>query len=130
MDGGVDGSVDRSVVWGRLVGRARVGNALVLDVSDVSAVAIGVSSVVDNLGAAIRKGNGVGASHGLGVGSLLLGKVGARVVVMDTVLESVGLGGLIIAAMVGGWGVVDWSVDWGVDRGVDGSVDGAGGVGG
>ena len=52
---GVDGSVDRSVVWGRLVGGAGVCNALVLDISNVSAVAIGVSGVVDNLGAAVRK---------------------------------------------------------------------------
>ena len=52
---GVDGSVDGSVVWGRLVGGAGVGHTAILDVSDISAVAIGISLVVDNLGLAVRE---------------------------------------------------------------------------
>ena len=49
---------------------------------------------------------------------------------MDTVLEGVWLGGLVIATVVWGWGVVDWGmhrgVHWGVDGGVDGDASGVG----
>ena len=49
-----------------------VSLALVLDVGDVAAVAGVVGVVVDDLGAAVRKGHPVGASHGASVRVLVL----------------------------------------------------------
>ena len=51
---------------------SRVGHPLVLDVGDVPAVAGVVGVVVDDLGAAVRKGHPVGASHGASVRVLVL----------------------------------------------------------
>ena len=45
----------------------KVGNTVVLDVGHITARAIGISSVGDNLGATIREGNPVVASHHLGI---------------------------------------------------------------
>ena len=56
MDRGV---VDRHWVWGRFVGRSWVGHTLVLDIGDISTIAMGVSLVVDNLGAAIWESHSV-----------------------------------------------------------------------
>ena len=64
---GVDGDmVDWSGVNNWLVLR-KLGNTVVLDVRHITARAIGVSSVGDNLGATIREGNPVVASHHLGI---------------------------------------------------------------
>ena len=56
MDRGV---VDRHWVWGRFVGRSWVGHTLVLDIGDIPTIAMGVSLVVDNLGAAIWESHSV-----------------------------------------------------------------------
>ena len=107
---------------GWLVSWGRVSHSVVLDISHVATVALDVGSVVHNLDAAVRKGHLVLASHNVGVGSLLLVKAGARVVVVDAILERVGFGRLGVAPMnwlVNGHGV-DWQwVDgdnWGVNR--------------
>ena len=86
------------------------GNTLVLDIGNVAIWTIGVRSVGDNLGATIRKGNSVRAAHGLAIRVLSLGKVGTRVLIVHSILISVGLWGLIIdrGGMVWGW----WA-DWG-----------------
>ena len=58
----VDGSgVNNWLVLGEL------RNTIVLDVGHITTRAIGISSVGDNLGAAIREGNPVVASHHLGI---------------------------------------------------------------
>ena len=44
-----------------------VGNTVILDISHITPRAIGVSSVGNNLGAAIRERNPVVASHNLGI---------------------------------------------------------------
>ena len=67
--------VDRHWVWGRFVSRSWVGHTLVLDISDISTIAMGVSLVVDNLGAAIWESYSVRSSGHFGVRGLLLGKV-------------------------------------------------------
>ena len=93
------------VSW--LVGSGWMGDTIVLDISNITTIAIDISSVVHNLNAAIRQGHLVLSGYNTGVRSLMLVKAGARVVVMDTVLKSVGLGGLGIAM----GGCVDW-VHW------------------
>ena len=98
----------RRVGW--LVSWRWVGNTIVLDISNVAAIAINISRVVHNLDAAIRKGHLVLASYNVGVGSLLLVKAGTRVVIVDAVLERVGFGRLCIASM--DWLVNGHGGDW------------------
>ena len=63
----VDGDVvDGSRVCDRFV-LGEVGNTIVLDIGHITTRAIGISSVGDNLGATIREGNPVVASHHLGI---------------------------------------------------------------
>merc|ERR1719210_764484 len=122
-----------SWVRGSLVGGLVLGVHSLAGVSNVSDVAVVVvGGVGDGLGAAIGQVDGVGASDILAVSGLGLGKVGARVVVVDSVLEGVWLGGLVV---VSGGGVVDGGgvvgrgggvVGWGV---VDHGVVGHGGSG-
>merc|ERR1719151_182037 len=89
-----------------------VGLSLVPDVHHIAGVA--VSGVVGNdLGPAVGKGNTVLANGGIAIPVLILAKVGARVAVLDSVLEVVGgvvvISGLMVGrlgGMVGG-GVVD-----------------------
>ena len=121
--------------WGR-VGDCRRGwgvgsHSLVFDISNIARVS--VSNVVgDHLGAAVGKGNAVLAVGGVAVTSLVLAKVGARVLISNTVLVSVDgwgiIGGLLVA--VDGLGWVVWSWGWLVSRsGVDnGLVDDWGGM--
>ena len=107
---------------GWLVSWGRVSHSVILDISHIATVALDVGSVVHNLDAAVRKGHLVLASYNVGVGSLLLVKAGTRVVVVDTILKSVGFGWLGVAPMdrlVNGhwvdWQWADgdnWSVHW------------------
>merc|ERR550517_225160 len=91
------------VDWGWLVSWGRVSHTIVFDICDVATIALYVCSVVHNLDAAVRKGHLVLASYNVGVGSLLLVEAGARVVVMDAILKSIGFRRLSVATM-------DWLV--------------------
>ena len=91
-------------VWlgGGMVGRlglvfGELGDTLILDVGNISTVALNISMVVNNLGAAVGKGHSVGALNQVGVRVLLLVKVGTGVVIMHAILESVWLGWLCVA---------------------------------
>lgn len=84
------------------------GGTFVTDISDVTVVV--VSGVSDGLDTAVGKSHLVRSSDGLAVSGLLGVEVGARVVVLDTVLESVGFGGFVI-----NWGLAV-SRSWGVIR--------------
>ena len=107
---------------GWLVGRWRMSNTIIFHISNVATITTNISCIVDNLNSAIRKGHLVLASHNVGVRGLFLVKAGARVVVVDAILKSVGFGWLGVAPMdwlVNGHGVdwqwVDgdnWSVHW------------------
>ena len=98
-------------------------------ISNISTIVVSV--VLDVLGAPVRQEDVVGSFNiPIPIMSFSLVEVGARVIVMDSILIAVGFGFFLVdRAMVGGWGVVHWSMHWGVDGSVDGSVDGAGGVG-
>ena len=100
------------MVWGRVNGNCvdRFGmnrgwllrwggmsNTVIFHISYIAAIASDISSVVDNLDAAIRKSHLVLASHNVGVRCLFLVEAGTRVVVMDTILKSIRLGWLCIA---------------------------------
>ena len=64
---GVDGHVvDGSWMRDGLV-LGEVGHAVVLDIGHVTAGAVGIDSVGDNLGAAVRESHPVIASHNFGV---------------------------------------------------------------
>merc|ERR1711922_26210 len=123
---------------GGMVGRGgmmnlRIGSiSLVGDISNIAIVA--TSGVLDVLGPAVRKSNRVGA---LDIAVVITGLSSVEgslgVVVSNSVLEGVGLGGLVIGNGVVGVGdrgvhsmdrgsVVDRDVDNG-DSVVDGGVD-------
>merc|ERR1711970_452229 len=89
------------------VGWGGMGDTLILDISDVTAITDSISVVVHNLDAAVGKGHPVVSSHGCAIGSLVLAKVGAGVLVLNAILESIGLGWLSV------------SVSGGVDRSMD-----------
>ena len=95
---------------GWLVSWGRVSHSVILDISHIATVALDVGSVVHNLDAAVRKGHLVLASYNVRVRSLLLVKAGARVVVVDAILKSVGFGWLGVAPM--DWLVNGHGVDW------------------
>jgi hypothetical protein len=127
----MDGS---SVVTLGLIGSI-VGLTLVFDISDVSRVGIG-NAVGHNLGAAIGKSHAVLASGSITITVLVLGKVGARVVISNSIAVSVdsgtiisGLGmvsGSVVSGLVSGSGVSDGLVSGsGVNDG-SGLVDGGG----
>merc|ERR1719458_1748742 len=111
-----------------------VGLSLVPDVHHIAGVA--VSGVVgDDLGPAVGKGNAVLANGGIAIPVLVLAKVGARVAVLDSVLEVVGgivvisglmvgrLGGMVGGGVVDGGSMVDSMVHGGmVDSVVGGSM--------
>ena len=105
------------VNWGRMGGWLvcwwGMGNSIIFHISHVAAIASNVSCVVDNLDAAVRKGHLVLPGHDVCVRRLLLVEAGARVVVVDAILESVRLGWLSIAVGWSQWLVNDreW-VDW------------------
>ena len=107
------------VNWGRMGGWLvcwwGMGNSVIFHISHVAAIASDVSCVVDNLDAAIRQCHPVVARYQLGVRVLVLLKVGARVVVVDAVLEGIGLGWFCVAVdwLVHHWDRMDWQgVDW------------------
>ena len=102
----VDGDmVDGSWVWDGLVLR-EVGHTIILDVGHITARAIGISSVGDNLGSTIGKGNPVVACHHLGVRGLSLAKSSTTVLVLNAILEGIWLGGLWDWCWVNWCGVV------------------------
>ena len=83
------------------------GSTFVFDISDVTVVV--VSGVGDSLDTAVGEGNLVGSGDSLAVSGLLGVEVGARVIVSNSVLESVGFGGLFLVGsggVGGGRGVV------------------------
>ena len=84
-----------SLDWGRGI----VCLTLILDISNIARVSIG-NIVGDNLGAAVRKGNTVLAVGGVAITSLILTKVGTRVLISHSVLVSVRLGGELLY-----WGI-------------------------
>ena len=101
---------------GWLVSWRRMSNTVIFHISYIAAVASDISSVVDNLDAAIRKSHLVLASHNVGVRCLFLVKAGARVVVVDAILKGIWLGRLSVA-MDGSWLVnnrqgMNWSWWW------------------
>ena len=107
------------VNWGRMGGWLvcwwGMGNSVIFHISHVAAIASDVSSVVDNLDAAVRKGHLVLASYNVGVGSLLLVKAGTRVVVVDAILKGIGLRwfGIGMDRLVNHRYRMDWQgVDW------------------
>ena len=77
-----------------------VGLALVPDIGDVAGVAI-VDLVGDDLGPAVGEGDAVLAVGGVPVPVLVLAEVGARVAVLNAILEAV-RGGLIVGGLVVG----------------------------
>ena len=104
-----------SLVGGLVLGVLSL--ALILDISDVARVAI-LDSVGDDLGPAVGKGNTVLAVGGIAIPSLILAEVGARVVILNTVLVGVG-GRLVIGGLlVGRGGLVGGSRGVGRGRGI------------
>ena len=91
-----------------------VGLTLVPDIGDVAGVAV-IDLVGDDLGPAVGEGNAVLAVGGIAIPSLVLAEVGARVAVLNTVLEVVGSGLIISGLLVGRGGLVGGSR--GVGRG-------------
>ena len=90
-----------------------VSLTLILDISNIARVSIG-HIVSDNLGATVRKGNTVLAVGGIAITSLVLTKVGTRILVSHSVLISVDSWGVISWLLVAmdrlGWMV--WSRGW------------------
>merc|ERR1719330_569631 len=106
--GAVGGS--RGVLRGRLVSSLGLvlgvlSLTLVPDIHDVAGVAVD-GGVGDDLGPAVGKGNAVLAVGGIAVPSLVLAKVGARVVILNTILVGVSSGLVISGLLVGRGGLV------------------------
>ena len=78
------------------------GDTVIGDIGDIAASSVS-HVVVDGLSAAVGQGHGVGAGGGVAVPVLVLGKVGAAVVVVHAVLVRVH-GGLVVDD--GGGGVL------------------------
>ena len=80
-------------LWGRLVSRlwlilGELSHTLILDVGHIASV--GVSYTVgNNLSTTIWKSNPVGSSGGIAIPIFILAKVGARVIVSNSVLVSI-----------------------------------------
>lgn len=102
------------------------GGTFVFDISDITVVV--VSGVGDGLDTAIGKSDLVRSRHSLAVSGLLGVEVGARVVISNSVLESIGLGGLFVLGLMVGSGLVGGGGSIGGGRGV-GWGRGAGGDG-
>ena len=113
------------MVRGRLVRRGRVvglifgvvGFTFIFDIGNKTIVVI--SSVGHSLDTAIGKSNLVRSRNGFAVSGLLGVEFGAGVVIGNTVLESIRLGGLIVVRGLGGRVVGSWGIGGG--RGVVGS---------
>ena len=95
---GLVGGLVVGLVAGLILGV--VGLALVPDIGDVAGVAV-VDLVGDDLGPAVGEGDAVLAVGGVPVPVLVLAEVGARVAVLNAVLEAV-RGGLIVGGLVVG----------------------------
>jgi len=127
------------VVRSRLLGLigSVVGLTLVFDISNIPRISISYR-VGDDLGTAIRKSHAVFSIGGITITVLILSKVGARVVISDSITILVdsraiisglmvsrsGVSGLVGGSWVNnGWLVNDGSgfVNWGRGRFVDGS---------
>ena len=106
------------MVWGRLVFWVNCFTG-VSNVGNVSTISIRISGVGDGLDTAIGKSHLVGSGNGLAVSGLLGVEFGAGVVIGNTVLESIRLGGLIVVRGLGGRVVGSWGIGGG--RGVVGS---------
>ena len=110
MDGcWVDGS--------RLVSWSWVCHTLILDISNITTISHSISMVVNNLDAAVGQGHPVVSGHSCPIRSLVLAKVSTRVLILNTILKSIGLGWLSVS--------VSWGMDWSMDNGScmhDGSV--------
>merc|ERR550534_3401416 len=106
------GWVDWSRMGCWLVSWTRVSNSLIFHISHIAAIASNISVVVNNLSATIRQGHPVVADDASTVRSLGLAKVGARVLIENTVLESIWLGWFGITSTMN-WCMMNW--DW-VDR--------------
>ena len=115
--------VSRGRVISRFGGRVvRLGlgvdwGAFVFDISDITVVVI--SGVGHSLDTAIGKSNLVRSRNGFAVSGLLSVEFGSRVVIGNTVLESIRLGGLIVVRGLGGRVIGSWGIGGG--RGVVGS---------
>merc|ERR550517_1181694 len=86
-----------------------VCHSLVFDISNVTPIASSISVVVNDLDAAIGQSHPVVSSHRCTIGSLALAKVGTRVLILNTILESIRLGWLNVSMSRG--------MDWGMDDG-------------
>merc|ERR1719430_2452938 len=89
------------VGWGWMVSWTWVGHTLVLDISHISAVSSGISMVIHNLDAAIRKGHPVVSSHRCTIRSLVLAKVNTRVLILNAILKSIRLRWLSVSVSRG-----------------------------
>ena len=85
-------------VMGFVVGVVRF--AFVVDIGNVAAIAVGIGYVLDSLDATIRQVDLVIARHHLAVRLFVLTEVGMMVVVVDVVVEVVGLGMVVVVAAV------------------------------
>ena len=92
-------------------------SAFIFDIGNKTVVVI--SSVGHSLDTAIRKSNLVRSRNGFAISGLLSVEFGSRVVIGNTVLESIRLGGLIVVRGLGGRVVGSWGIGGG--RGVVGS---------
>ena len=85
-------------VMGFMVGMVRF--ALVVNVGNVAAVAVGISNVFDGLDAAVRQVYLVIAGHNLAVRLFVLSEFGMVVVVVDVIMEVVGLGMMVVVVVI------------------------------
>ena len=103
------------VVW---LGLRVDWGTFVFDISNVTVVV--VSSIGNSLDTAIGKGNLVRSSNGFAISSFLSTEFSTRVAIVNTVLESIRLGGFVIDR-----GGMRGSISWGSSReGRDGSHKG------
>ena len=78
-------------------------HSLVFDIGNVTAVASSISVIVNDLDAAVGQSHPVVSGHRGTIRSLVLAKVGTRVLILNTILKSIRL--------------VWLSMDWGMDDG-------------
>merc|ERR1719370_1783136 len=104
MDWSMDGCW---VNWGRLVGWSWVCDTLIFDISNITTISHSISMVVHNLDAAVGQGHPVVSGHSCTIRGFVLAKVGTRILILNTILKSIGLGWLSISMGRG----MDWSMD-------------------
>ena len=94
--------------------RSRVSYTLVFDISNITSVSGSIGMVVHNLDAAIGQGHPVVSGHGGTIRSLVLAKVGTRVLILNAILKGIWLWWLSVAVSGG----MDWDgTHWGMDNG-------------